>query len=105
MKTISLYSRKQQALKLIAFASLKYNNIPVTLNDLIAETSRLSRIISDEFCKANFDQEYNSYALNWIKKHGEEFVKSDIWTYDIEIPDDAHELDVNVMIDKMNRKS
>lgn len=102
---MTLFERKQQALKLIAFASLKYNDEPIELDNIRAETSRIARIVADEYVHSSTELDFNKFVLNWIKKHGEEVVKTDRWTYDIEIPDDRYQMDVNVLIDKMHRKA
>lgn len=101
---MTLFERKQQALKLIAFASLKYNNEPVDIENIVAETSRLSRIVADEYIKSTTEKDFNKFCLDWIKKNGEDFIKSDLWTFDIDIPDDSHNLDVNIMIEKFRTK-
>lgn len=102
---MTLFERKQNALKLIAFASLKYNGEPTEIQNIAAETSRLSRIVADEYIQSSNVKDFNQFCLDWIKKNGEDFVKSDMWTYDIEISDDAHDLDVNIMIDKFQKKN
>lgn len=101
---VSVYSRKQEALKFLAFASLKQWNEPTDIPNISAEKSRIERVISDQYIKSDSDVEYNQFVLNFIKEHGEEIVYDDVWSYDIEVPDEGYELNVNTIIDKMTRK-
>ena len=100
----SVYARKQEALKWLAFASLKQWNEPTDLANISAEKSRIERVISDIYTKSKDETEYNQYVLNFIKEHGREIVYEDTYTYDVEIPDEGYELNVDVIIDKFKRK-
>lgn len=102
MKTI--FERKENALLLLAFASLKEYNEPTTQENISAEKARLERVISQEYLHDQNDVEYNQFILDWIQVHAEEVVYSDDWTYDVEVPDDAHEMDINVLVNKYQRK-
>ena len=104
MTQISLFDKKEDALFLTAYASLKQYNEPTTLENISAEKSRLDRVITNEYINDQFDIDYNQFVLQWLSKHVSEVIHTDIWTYDINIPDDAHELDVSVLVNKYQRK-
>lgn len=104
MKSITTYERKQESLKWLAYASLKQWNEPTDLQNIAIEKSRIERVISDIYTKSNDDTEYNQYVLNFIKENGREIVYGDKYTYDISLPDEPYELNVDVIIDKYNRK-
>ena len=101
---VSVYARKQEALKFLAFASLKNWNEPTDFPNISAEKSRIERVISDQYIKSKSEKEYNQFVLDFIREHGEEIVYTDQWTYDIEIPEEPYELNVNTIIDKYTRK-
>lgn len=101
---LSVYSRKQEALKWLAFASLKNWGESTDLQNISAEKSRIERVISDIYTKSKSDTEYNQFVLNFIKEHGREIVYEDTYTYDVPIPDEPYELNVNTIIDKLHRK-
>jgi hypothetical protein len=103
MKT--LFERKENCLLLISYASLKNWEESTSKENLSAEKSRLERVISDLFCKHKVDMDYNQFVLDFVKEHGREIVYGDEYTYDVEIPDEYSELNVNVMIDKLQRKA
>lgn len=102
MKT--LFERKENCLLLVAYASLKQWQEPTDKENLSAEKARIERVIADIFTKNKLDVDYNQFVLEFVKEHGREIVYGNEYTYDVEIPDDATELDVNVMIDKYIRK-
>jgi len=104
MTQISLFDKKEDALFLTAYASLKQYNEPTTLENISAEKSRLDRVITNEYINDQFDIDYNQFVLQWLSKHVSEVIHTDIWTDDINIPDDAHELDVSVLVNKYQRK-
>jgi hypothetical protein len=104
MKARTVYERKQEALKWLAYASLKNWNEPTDLQNISVEKSRIERVISDIYTKANDDTEYNQFVLNFIKEHGREIVYEDTYTYDVPIPDEPYEMNVNTLIDKYKRK-
>jgi hypothetical protein len=104
MTQISLFDKKEDVLFLTAYASLKQYNEPTTLENISAEKSRLDRVITNEYINDQFDIDYNQFVLQWLSKHVSEVIHTDIWTYDINIPDDAHELDVSVLVNKYQRK-
>ena len=102
MKTI--FERKENSLLLLAFASLKEYDEPTTPENISAEKARLDRVITQLYLDTPDETEYNQFVLDWIQDHAEEVVYTDIWTYDVNIPDDYHELDANVIINKYQRK-
>lgn len=104
MTTISFFDKKEDVLFLTAYASLANYNEPTTPENISAEKSRLDRVITQEYLDDQSDIEYNQFVIEWLKDHAEEVIHTDIWTYDIDIPDDAHELDVNVIVNKYQRK-
>lgn len=104
MNTMTTYSKKQEALKFLAFASLKHWNEPTDIPNISAEKSRIERVISDQYIKSDSEKEYNQFVLDFIREHGREIVYEDTWNYDIEIPDEGYELNVNTLIDKYTRK-
>lgn len=102
MKT--LFQRKEDCLLLIAFASLKQWGESTDPNNLFAEKSRLDRIISEAFCKSTSDMDYNQFVLDFIKQHGREIVYENNYTYDTPIQDDYTELNIEMIIDRYNKK-
>lgn len=100
----TLFQRKEDCLLLIAYASLKQWDEPVDKENISAEKARIDRVISDIYSKNKLDVDYNQFVLEFVKEHGREIVYGNEFTYDVEVPDDATELDVNVMIDKYIRK-
>lgn len=104
MKKLSVYSKKQEALNWLAFASLKQWGENTDLENISAEKARIERIISDAYTKTKDTTEYNQYVLNFIKEHGREIVYGDKYTYDIAFPDDPYELNIDIIIDKYHRK-
>ena len=98
------FQKKEDALFLTAYASLKQYNEPTTQENISAEKSRLDRVITQEYLDDDSDIEYNEFVLQWLRIHAHDVIHTDIWTYDIEVPDDSHELDVNVLVNKYQRK-
>lgn len=90
--------------ELIAFASLKHNGESVDKENIEYESLRLQRVISDQYVKMDHNLHYNDFVKYFIKNHGRDFVFTDEFTYDPQVPDEPYELNVNVMIDKYNRK-
>ena len=103
-KQPTVYQKKQNALQWLAYASLKNWNEPTDLANISAEKSRIERVITDIYTKSKDETEYNQYVLNFIKEHGREIVYDDTYCYDISIPDEGYELNIDVIIDKMHRK-
>lgn len=103
MKT--LFQRKEDCLLLIAFASLKNWEEPTNPENIAVEKSRIDRVISDIFIKNKLDIDYNQFVLDFIKENGREIVYGNEYTYDVPIPDEYTELNVNTIIEKMHRKS
>jgi hypothetical protein len=99
-----MYERKEDCLLLIAFASLKQWGEPTDSNNLMGEKARLERVISDIFRGNKVDMDYNQFVLDFIKEHGRNIVYGNEYTYDIPIPDDFTELNVDTIINKYNRK-
>lgn len=104
MKSQSVFTKKQEALNWIAFASLKHWNEPTDFDNISAEKARIERVIADIYSKTTDDTEYNQYVLNFIKEHGREIVYEDTYTYDIPFSDDSYELNIDTIIDKYHRK-
>lgn len=100
----TLFARKEESLNWLAYASLKNWNEPTSLENIAYEKSRIERVISDIYAKSRDETEYNQYVLNFIKEHGREIVYEDTYTYDVTIPDEPFEMDINTIIDKYNRK-
>ena len=99
-----MFEKKENALLLTAYASLLINDEPTDLENISAEKARLDRVITQEYLNDQNDIEYNQFVLQWLREHSDEVIHTDQWTYDIEVPDDAHELDVNVLVNKYQRK-
>lgn len=102
MKTI--FQRKEDCLLLISFASLKHWKESTSGENISAEKARLDRVISDIYTKSRVDMDYNQFVLDFIKEHGEEIVYGNEYTYDIDIPDEFTELNIDTIIDKYHRK-
>ena len=103
MKT--LHQKKEDCLLLLAYASLKQWNEPTNPENLSAEKSRLERVVTDIFTKTNIDIDYNQFILEFIKEHSKEIIYGNSYTYDVDIPDEYTELNVNTIIEKYHRKS
>ena len=99
----SIFQRKEDAFLLISFASLKHWGEPTDKENISAEKARLERV-GESFYKSSVDVEYNKFMLEWIKENAEEIVYGDSFTYDVSIPDDTYEIDVDVVVNKMLRK-
>lgn len=98
------YLKKEDALLLIAFASLKHWQESIDIENILAEKARIERVISDEYVKSTTYKEYNQFVLDFIKKYGREIVYTNIYNYDIEFPDEHYELNVDTIINKYNLK-
>ena len=99
-----MFEKKENALLLTAYASLLINDEPTDLENISAEKARLDRVITQEYLNDQNDIEYNQFVLQWLREHSDEVIHSDEWTYDIPVSDDAHELDINVLVNKYQRK-
>ena len=99
----SVFQRKEDAFLLVSYASLKQWGEPTTKENISAEKARLERV-GESFYTSSVDVEYNQFMLDWLKENAREIVYGDTFTYDVEIQDDYHEIDVNVIINKMKRK-
>ena len=101
----SLYQRKEDALLCLAYASLLNWKEKTDPDNVLAEKARIERII-EEYYKSSIPQEYNSYVLGWIKEHGRELVYGSSFAYDIQIPDEVQETNVENFfrksVDKVN---
>lgn len=102
--TISFH-KKEDVLLLIAFASLKYWQESTEIENVLAEKSRIERVISEEYIRYPKDIEYNQFVLDFIKKHGREIVYTDDYNYDIDIPDEQYEINIDTIINKYRRKN
>lgn len=100
----TVFERKQEALKWLAYARLKWLNKPTALENISKEKSRIERVISDLYTKSDSEIEYNRYILNFVKEHGREIVYDSTYDYDVQIPDEGYEINLDVIIDKFNRK-
>lgn len=100
----SIFQRKEESLNWLAYASLKQWDEPTDLENISFEKARIERVISDIYSKSKDETEFNEFCLNWIKLNGKDLVYTDKFTYDISIPDEQYELNVNTIIDKMERK-
>ena len=97
MKVKSIFERKDNCLTLIAYASLKNAKESTDDNNIQAEKSRIERI-AEPFYKNAIAQEYNSFMLDWLKRHAKEIVYEQTFCYDQNIQDEFFELDVNKFI-------
>ncbi len=98
MKT--LLERKDNVLTLVAFASLKHNGESTEYENIEAEKYRLERVAEKFYLKTDkknkkSDQEYNVFIIDWIKKNINDLVYSDKYVFDVTIPDNAHDLNIN----------
>lgn len=100
----SLSELRQEKLGFLAFAVLKHRGKQTDLDSVLKESARIERVISAIYEQSRLDIDYNQFILTFIKKNGEEFVYGDTWDYDIKVPDESFEMDVNVLIDKFDRK-
>lgn len=94
MKTLA--ERKDNVLFLVAYASLKHWNEPINTNNIEAEKSRIERIAEQFFIKSN--EEYNTFIINWVKNNAKKLVYTNDYVYDVHIPDDSHETNVNLFM-------
>jgi hypothetical protein len=104
MNIQTIIQRKDNALGWLAYATLKQNNKPVDVDTVIFEKSRIERVITDIYTKSPDETEFNQYVLNFIKEHGREVVYDNTYSYDIDIPDEPYQMNIDVIIDKYNRK-
>jgi hypothetical protein len=96
MKTIT--TRRENAVLLVAYASLKAANESTDRENVYAEAARIERIIAQEYVEFKGDVEYNQFALNFIKENAAEIVYGDKYSFDVAIADEYTELDVNTLI-------
>jgi hypothetical protein len=85
--------------------SLKYWQESTEIENVLAEKSRIERVISEEYIKCPKDIEYNQFVLDFIKQHGREIVYTDDYNYDIDIPDEQYEINIDTIINKYRRKN
>jgi hypothetical protein len=85
---MDIFNRKEKALFLVAFASLKNWNEPTTPNNIEAEMCRLERIIEQFYIKE--DKEYNQFVLDFLKENANEIVYGDNFLGDAVIPDKSN---------------
>lgn len=102
MKT--MFQRKEDAFLLISFASLKHWGESVERENVFAEKARLERVAESFFVSAG-DVDYNEFLLDWVKANAHEIVYGEEFTYDVSIPDDSHDFNVNSLIEKEKKKS
>jgi hypothetical protein len=96
MKSIS--ERRENAILLVAYASLKAADESTNRENVYAEAARIERIIAQEYVEFKGDVEYNQFALDFIKKNAEEIVYGDKYSFDVAIADEYTDLDVNQII-------
>ena len=99
MKKQTKTEKKEEMLLLIAFASLKHNDEPTDLENLHAEKSRLERI-AENFYKNSPDQEYNQFLIDWLRENAHDIVYTDKFVYDVNIPDEPYDLNVDLFCRK-----
>jgi hypothetical protein len=100
----SIIQRKEESLNWLAYASLLNAQEPTNLENISAEKARIERVITDIYTKSKDETEFNQYILNFIQEHGKEIVYADTYNYDISIPDEVYEMNIDTIIDKYNRK-
>lgn len=96
-----VWEKKDDALFLLAYASLKEWNEPTDAENIDAEIARIERVI-EQFYLESPDEEYNAFILNWIKDNAHDLVYTDKFTYDVKIPDDPTETNVNLFCRKLD---
>lgn len=98
-KEKKIWERKEDSLLCLAYASLLNWKEPTDLNNILAEKTRIERV-AESFYKAAKDQEYNAFILEWIKENGREIVYGDRFSYDVDLPDNMTETNVNLFCRK-----
>lgn len=92
----TLLERKDNVLTLVAFASLKQWGESTDTNNLEAEKSRLERVAEKFYLNdKKTEQEYNVFIIDWIKKNIHDLVYTDKYVFDVTIPDNAFETNIN----------
>lgn len=85
---MNIFERKEKALFLIAFASLKNWNEPINPENIEVEKARIERIIEQFYIKE--DKEYNQFVLDFLKENAHEIVYGDNFLGDAVIPDKSN---------------
>lgn len=99
MKKQTKSEKKEDMFLLIAYASLKHNGESTSLDNLHAERYRLERI-AENFYKGSPDQEYNQFLIDWLRTNAHDIVYTDRFVYDVSIPDDPYDLNVDLFCRK-----
>lgn len=89
----SIYSIKEDKLRLIAYASLLNAGESTDTANIEAEMARIERIAEKYYIKS--DLHYEDFMIKWLNANGRDIVYSDIFCYDEDIPDDYTELNIN----------
>lgn len=84
---------------LLAYASLKQWDESTEPHNIDAEKARIERIIEQFYLDAS-DTEYNAFVLSWIKENGRELVYTDKYTYDVDLPDDMRDTNIDLFCRK-----
>ena len=85
---MDIFKRKERALFLVAFASLKNWNESTSPNNIEAEMARLERVIEQFYLKE--DKEYNQFVLDFLKENVDEIIYGDNFLGDAVIPDKSN---------------
>jgi hypothetical protein len=95
---------KEKALEFLAIASIKQKKIYLNTSNLSSEMARIDRIITESYTKSKDVIEYNKYVMDFIKCNGRAIVYNEEYDYDIDLPDNRYDLNIDVVIDKLLRK-
>jgi hypothetical protein len=92
----TILERKENILYLIAFAVLKNSNKPTKQDNIIAEKGRIERVAERYYIKT--DKEYNVFIIDWLKENARKLVYSNEFSYDVSIPDDVKETNLDLFL-------
>lgn len=93
------FERKENVLLLIAYASLKNAGEPTDPDNIQAERYRLERV-AESYYKSAPDKEYNEWMVDWLQANAHEIVYTDRFVYDVPVPDEPYELNVDLFCRK-----
>jgi hypothetical protein len=90
---------KEDILMLIAYASLEHNGEDTGPENIQAEMRRIERV-AESFYKDAEDREYNDFMISWLKDRADEIVYTNDLVYDIPLPDEPYDLNVDLFCRK-----
>lgn len=91
------FRMKETILENVAMLSLESKKVKVTYDKVIAESGRIERI-AENFYVSSKETDYNTFILHWIKDNLNKLLYTDELSYDVIVPDEAYENDLEKYI-------